>query len=39
MNKIFLAVFGLLFFICNICSAYAPDGQLYEEKITVQIIG
>ena len=36
MNKIFLAVFGLcFFFICNICSAYAPDGQLYITALDI----
>ena len=35
MNKIFMAVFGLLFFIANICSAYAPAGKLYVTMLDV----
>ena len=36
MNKIFAAVFGLLFFICNsICSAYAPAGKCFVTMLDV----
>ena len=35
MNRIFMAVFGLLFFICSTCSAYAPDGKLFVTMLDV----
>ena len=35
MNKIFAAVFGLLFFICASCSAYAPEGKLFVTMLDV----
>lgn len=35
MNKIFMAVFGLLFFIFNTCAAYAPDGKLFVTMLDV----
>lgn len=35
MNKIFAAVFGLLFFLCSVCSAYAPTGRMYVTMLDV----
>lgn len=35
MHKIFVAVFGLLFFVCNICAAYAPEGKLYVTMLDI----
>ena len=35
MKKIFAAVFGLLFFICSACSAYAPEGKLVVTMLDI----
>lgn len=35
LKKIFAAVFGLLFFICSACSAYAPEGNLFVTMLDV----
>ena len=35
MHKIFAAVFGLLFFVCNICAAYAPEGKLFVTMLDI----
>ena len=35
MRKIFAAVFGLLFFIFNTCSAYAPQGKLFVTMLDI----
>lgn len=35
MNKIFAAVFGLLFFIFSTCSAYSPAGKVYVTMLDV----
>lgn len=35
MNKVFAAVLGLLFFLCSVCSAYAPAGRLYVTMLDV----
>lgn len=35
MNKIFAAVFGLLFFLCSSCAAYSPQGYVFVTMFDV----
>jgi len=35
MNKIFAAIFAAIFFICNVCAAYAPDGKLFVTMLDI----
>lgn len=35
MNKIFAAMFAIIFFACNACAAYAPTGRVYIKMLDV----